>query len=153
MKIQTNFFGEIKVDERLNSLFNSQNSTPEVVQPLQNQVKNEVAEKQEIVQEKELTIENLEEIEKIEEKQKENPENNHSTRKQKIQLLIDTNKKTLFVGNLNTQVLEKSNYKKLKTLFKTCGNVVSIRFRSIAFDAGKITRKQAFLAGMIVFLH
>lgn len=53
------------------------------------------------------------------------------TRKQKIQKIIDENLKTVFVGNLGVDVVEKHQTKKLLQKFEVFGEISSIRFRSI----------------------
>ncbi|KAI8981868.1 hypothetical protein BDF20DRAFT_863658 [Mycotypha africana] len=53
--------------------------------------------------------------------------------------------KTVFVGNLSVDCIEKEGYKQLKSRFKDCGDIESIRFRSVAFSE-PIDRKSAFIA-------
>jgi hypothetical protein len=53
------------------------------------------------------------------------------TRRQKIEKIIDQNLKTIFVGNLGVDVVEKQNTKKLLQKFEVFGEIESVRFRSI----------------------
>ncbi|KAI7902532.1 uncharacterized protein BX663DRAFT_511380 [Cokeromyces recurvatus] len=59
--------------------------------------------------------------------------------------LAEKELRTVFVGNLTTECIEKEGYKQLKARFAECGKIESIRFRSIAF-AQPMNRKAAFLA-------
>ncbi|KAI8902046.1 hypothetical protein BC833DRAFT_574848 [Globomyces pollinis-pini] len=67
------------------------------------------------------------------------------TRKQQIMEKIAINERTIFVGNLPVNVVDKANTKDLKLLFSQFGDIDSVRFRSIAFSE-KLPRKQAFIA-------
>lgn len=53
--------------------------------------------------------------------------------------------RTVFVGNLPVQVIEKEGYKQLQARFKDCGKIESIRFRSVAFSE-PMDRKSAFIS-------
>ncbi|ORX99527.1 hypothetical protein K493DRAFT_406221 [Basidiobolus meristosporus CBS 931.73] len=52
--------------------------------------------------------------------------------------------RTIFVGNLSVSVINKAEYKQLKTRFAEFGEIESIRFRSVAF-AELMPRKAAFI--------
>ncbi|KAF0374965.1 RNA-binding domain-containing protein [Gigaspora margarita] len=52
--------------------------------------------------------------------------------------------KTIFIGNLPTCVIKKTNNKKLKTYFSKFGQIESIRFRSIPFSE-PLPRRVAFI--------
>ncbi|KAL0096614.1 hypothetical protein J3Q64DRAFT_1027626 [Phycomyces blakesleeanus] len=52
--------------------------------------------------------------------------------------------RTVFVGNVPVECIEKAGSKELKAKFAECGNVESIRFRSVAF-AEPMARKAAFI--------
>ncbi|KAI9022996.1 hypothetical protein CLU79DRAFT_133392 [Phycomyces nitens] len=52
--------------------------------------------------------------------------------------------RTVFVGNVPVECIEKAGYKDLKAKFAECGNVESIRFRSVAFSE-PMARKAAFI--------
>ncbi|KAJ3182194.1 Nucleolar protein 12 [Gaertneriomyces sp. JEL0708] len=56
----------------------------------------------------------------------------------------EKNERTIFVGNLPTNVIEKAHTKELKALFAQHGKLDSIRFRSIA-RATNLPRKAAFI--------
>jgi nucleolar protein 12 len=66
------------------------------------------------------------------------------TRSFKIKQLIEKNQKTIFIGNLPTKIMEKPETKLLKQEFQKYGKLLSIRYRSIAFNM-KLPRKQAFI--------
>ncbi|KAI9143341.1 hypothetical protein BKA69DRAFT_119220 [Paraphysoderma sedebokerense] len=55
----------------------------------------------------------------------------------------EKDKKTIFVGNLPISVVQKTEYKQLKSHFKQYGEIESIRFRSIAFSE-PLPRRVAF---------
>lgn len=59
--------------------------------------------------------------------------NENLTRKQKIENLIEKNDRTLFVGNVCLQVVEKQNTKMFKKMFQEFGELESIRFRSLVY--------------------
>ncbi|KAG0745801.1 hypothetical protein G6F57_008581 [Rhizopus arrhizus] len=76
--------------------------------------------------------------------EKEEPE------KKKIKKLTEEEKlekeqRTVFLGNVPVACIEKGGYKQLKSKFKECGKIESIRFRSVAFSE-PMDRKSAFLA-------
>lgn len=53
--------------------------------------------------------------------------------------------RTIFLGNLPSSVISsKVDYRTLRSVFKACGPIASIRFRSIAFSE-RIPRKAAFI--------
>ncbi|KAI9246135.1 hypothetical protein BY458DRAFT_528213 [Sporodiniella umbellata] len=58
---------------------------------------------------------------------------------------LEKEQKTVFVGNVPVACIEKDGYKQLKSKFKECGKIESIRFRSVAFSE-PMDRKSAFLA-------
>ncbi|TPX33500.1 pyrroline-5-carboxylate reductase [Synchytrium microbalum] len=53
--------------------------------------------------------------------------------------------RTIFVGNVSTDVLEKAVLKEFKAIFSTYGRIESIRFRSLAFSIA-LPRKVSFIA-------
>ncbi|KAI9481180.1 MAG: putative nucleolar protein [Benjaminiella poitrasii] len=79
----------------------------------------------------------------------EEEEENETTKKAKKTLspeeIAEKELKTVFVGNLTIECIEKEGYKQLKARFADCGKIESIRFRSIAF-AQPMNRKAAFLS-------
>ncbi|KAG2180995.1 hypothetical protein INT43_008577 [Umbelopsis isabellina] len=60
----------------------------------------------------------------------------------------EKNERTVFVGNLPVSTIQKENYKDLKKTFAEYGEIVSIRFRSIAFSE-LLPRKAAFISGKL----
>lgn len=83
--------------------------------------------------------------EKKEKKKKEEEEEEQKPKKKrKVKDEPEKLERTLFVGNLNKNVTEKSNLKKLKALFKPYGDIESIRFRSVAFSKN-LPKKIAFI--------
>ncbi|KAI8638337.1 hypothetical protein BD408DRAFT_446855 [Parasitella parasitica] len=59
--------------------------------------------------------------------------------------LAEKELRTIFVGNLPVECIEKEGYKQLETRFKDYGKIESIRFRSVAFSE-PMDRKSAFIA-------
>ncbi|CAO0799729.1 unnamed protein product [Mucor circinelloides] len=59
--------------------------------------------------------------------------------------LAEKELRTIFVGNLPVECIEKEGYKQLEARFKECGKIESIRFRSVAFSE-PMDRKSAFIA-------
>lgn len=58
---------------------------------------------------------------------------------------VDKSQRTIFIGNVSSSVIStKADYRTLRSTFRTCGPIESIRFRSIAF-AAQIPRKAAYL--------
>lgn len=58
---------------------------------------------------------------------------------------VEKSQRTIFIGNLpSTVISNKSEYHILRSTFRACGPIESIRFRSIAF-AAQIPRKAAYL--------
>ncbi|GAA5807134.1 hypothetical protein MFLAVUS_000485 [Mucor flavus] len=53
--------------------------------------------------------------------------------------------RTVFVGNLPVECIDKEGYKQLEARFKECGKIESIRFRSVAFSE-PMDRKSAFIS-------
>lgn len=73
---------------------------------------------------------------------------NEPEKKKKVmseQEKLEKEKKTVFIGNLPVACIEKEGYRQLKSKFKECGKIESIRFRSVAFSE-PMDRKSAFLA-------
>lgn len=86
---------------------------------------------------------------KKEKKEKENKKDEEEEelpkkKKRKVKDEPEKLERTLFVGNLDKNVTEKANLKKLKNLFKKYGNIESIRFRSVAFSKN-LPKKIAFI--------
>ncbi|CEP19112.1 hypothetical protein [Parasitella parasitica] len=59
--------------------------------------------------------------------------------------LAEKELRTIFVGNLPVECIEKEGYKQLEAKFKNYGKIESIRFRSVAFSE-PMDRKSAFIA-------
>ncbi|ORX59346.1 RNA-binding domain-containing protein [Piromyces finnis] len=79
-----------------------------------------------------------------EKKKEEEEEELKPKKKRKVRDEPEKLERTLFVGNLDKNVTEKANLKKLKALFKKYGTIESIRFRSVAFSNNK-PKKIAFI--------
>nr|CAG8680587.1 12461_t:CDS:2 [Entrophospora candida] len=56
----------------------------------------------------------------------------------------EQSERTIFIGNLPVSVIQKENFKKLKSQFSIFGKIESIRFRSIAFSE-PLPRKISFI--------
>jgi len=87
---------------------------------------------------------NKEKKEKKKKEEEEEEEPQKPKKKRKVKDEPEKLERTLFVGNLNKNVTEKSNLKKLKALFKPYGDIESIRFRSVAFSKN-LPKKIAFI--------
>lgn len=82
------------------------------------------------------------------EEQKEEPKEQSSSGAKIIDFKeaeIEKAERTIFVGNLHSKVItSKKDYKEFKAYFLKCGEIESIRFRSIAFNEA-LPRKVAFV--------
>jgi len=87
---------------------------------------------------------NKEKKEKEKKKEEEEEEPIKPRKKRKVKDEPEKLERTLFVGNLDKNVTEKANLKKLKALFKKYGTIESIRFRSVAFSKN-LPKKIAFI--------
>jgi nucleolar protein 12 len=134
MKTST-LFGDIEVNEELDQLFQSSVKAREAKAEIPVAVK---------VVEPERDADSSTE-EEVEQEAVEVPKHSEKkTRKQQKEELIEKNQRTLFVGNVSTQVVDKERTREFKRLFQEFGPLESIRFRSIAF-AAHMPRKEAFL--------
>lgn len=67
----------------------------------------------------------------------------HETRREKIGKVIEKNSRTLFVGNLPVDVIEKKNTTLLKSHFcQFGGDLESVRFRSLVCLRGMVEKGQ-----------
>ncbi|KAI8877147.1 RNA-binding domain-containing protein [Backusella circina FSU 941] len=80
----------------------------------------------------------------------EEEETSNKKKKKEVKKLTNDEKaekelRTVFIGNLPVECAEKDGLKQLKERFKECGNIESVRFRSVAFNS-TMNRKGAFIA-------
>ncbi|KAI8361705.1 hypothetical protein BD560DRAFT_404476 [Blakeslea trispora] len=146
----------IKVDSHLDSLFKQSAGKSEIaVKPiLTEEVIANVTKKNKNQSKKEekkafLGFQKAKQLISAENKRKAEALEAETNKKQKKVLtpeeIADKEARTVFVGNLPIECIEKEGYKQLKSRFKDSGKIESIRFRSIAFSE-PLDRKSAFIA-------